>query len=60
MLMPMRIALGVAPVWQVALSVALTIALIVVLVWLAGRIYRNAVLRTGSRVRFRDALRAAG
>lgn len=59
MLMPMRIALGVAPVWQVVLSVTLTLLLIVVLVWLAGRMYRNAVLRMGSRVKLRDALRAA-
>jgi ABC-2 type transport system permease protein len=59
-LMPMRIALGVAPAWQLALSVGLTALLIVGLVWLAGRVYSNAVLRTGSRVKFRDALRAAG
>lgn len=58
-IMPMRIAMGVAPVWQVVLSVVLTIGLIVLLVWLAGRIYGNAVLRMGSRVRFRDALRSA-
>jgi ABC-2 type transport system permease protein len=58
-LMPMRIALGVAPAWQIALSVTLTALLIVAMVWLAGRIYGNAVLRTGSRVAFRDALRAA-
>ena len=51
--------MGVAAAWEIALSVVLTVALIVVLVWLAGRIYRNAVLRMGSRVRFRDALRAA-
>jgi len=57
MLMPMRIALGVAPVWQVLLSVVLTCALIVALVWLAGRIYRNAVLHVGGRVRMRDALK---
>jgi ABC-2 type transport system permease protein len=58
-LMPMRIALGVAPGWQIALSISLTVGLIVVFVWLAGRIYGNAVLRTGSRVRLRDALAAA-
>jgi ABC-2 type transport system permease protein len=58
-LMPMRIALGVAPAWQIALSVSLTALLIVAMVWLAGRIYGNAVLRTGSRVALRDALRAA-
>jgi ABC-2 type transport system permease protein len=58
LLMPMRIALGVAPAWQVVLTISLTLALIVVLVWLAGRIYRNAVLRMGSRVKVFDALKA--
>ncbi len=58
-LMPMRIALGAAPAWQIALSVGLTALLIVWLVWLAGRVYSNAVLRTGSRVKFTDALRGA-
>ena len=58
MLMPMRIAMDVAPLWEVALSLALTVATIVALVWLAGRIYRNAVLRMGSRVKLREALSA--
>lgn len=56
MIMPMRIALGVAPVWQIALSLALTVLLIAALVWFAGRIYRNAVLHTGSRIKLTDAL----
>ena len=56
-LMPMRLAMGGVPAWQAALSVVLVLALIPVLVWLAGRIYRNAVMRTGSRVKLRDALR---
>jgi ABC-2 type transport system permease protein len=56
-LMPARIALGVAPAWQIALAVALMIASIAVVTWLAGRIYRNAVLQTGGRVRLLDALR---
>jgi ABC-2 type transport system permease protein len=59
MLMPMRMAFGVAPLWQVVLSIGLSIILIGLLVWLAGRIYRNAVLRMGSRVRFREAFRSA-
>jgi ABC-2 type transport system permease protein len=59
MLMPMRLALGVAAGWQVAVALVLTVALIAALVWLCGRIYGNAVLRTGARVRLRDALRAA-
>ena len=56
-LMPIRLAFGGVPVWQMALSVVLAVALIPGLVWLAGRIYRNAVLRSGARVRLRDALR---
>jgi ABC-2 type transport system permease protein len=59
MLMPMRLALGVATGWQVVVALLLTVALIAGLVWLCGRIYGNAVLRTGARVRLRDALRAA-
>ncbi|QUQ69422.1 ABC transporter permease [Kutzneria sp. CA-103260] len=58
-LMPARIALGVAPTWQVVLAVVLMIAAIVAVTWLAGRIYRNAVLQTGGRVRVLDALRTS-
>ena len=58
-LMPARIALGVAPAWQVVLAVVLMIATIALVTWLAGRIYRNAVLQTGGRVRVLDALRSS-
>jgi len=58
MVMPMRIALGTVETWEVLASLALSLALIPVLVWGAGRIYSNAVLRTGARVRLREALRA--
>jgi ABC-2 type transport system permease protein len=58
-LMPMRIALGVVPFWQYGLAVALTVALIPGMLWLAGRIYRNGVLRTGARVKLSEALKAA-
>ncbi|GDY30143.1 ABC transporter permease [Gandjariella thermophila] len=56
-LMPGRIAAGVAPAWQVLLAVLLALAAIAALTWLGGRIYAGAVLRTGARVRLRDALR---
>jgi ABC-2 type transport system permease protein len=55
-IMPVRIAAGVAPFWQVAISVALVIATIYVFALVAGRIYRNSVLRVGGRVKFSDAL----
>ncbi|ASU77428.1 ABC transporter permease [Actinopolyspora erythraea] len=59
MLMPMRLALGEVPLWQGVLSVVLSLAASAVVLWLGGRIYSNAVLRTGARVRFKDALRAS-
>jgi hypothetical protein len=56
--MPGRIALGVAPWWESPLAAILTLAAIGGLVSLAGRVYQNAVLRTGAKVRLRDAWRA--
>jgi ABC-2 type transport system permease protein len=56
-LMPMRIAEGIAEPWEVGLAMALTVATIAGEVWLAGRIYANSAMRTGTRGRFLDALR---
>ena len=58
-LMPIRLAMGGVPVWEAALSVVLVVLMIPGLIWLAARIYRNAVMRTGAKVKLRDALRAA-
>ena len=58
-LMPMRLAMGGVPAWQAILAVVLTVALIPVLVWLSGRVYRNAVMRSGGKVKLREALRPA-
>ena len=55
--MPARYALGVAPLWEVGVSALITLVAIVVVVRLAGRVYRNSILRTGSRVSLREALR---
>jgi ABC-2 type transport system permease protein len=55
--MPGRIALGAVPGWQIAAAIALTLAAIALLTALGGKIYANAVLRMGTRVRLRDALR---
>ncbi|SES09798.1 ABC transporter permease [Actinokineospora terrae] len=57
-LMPMRLAMGGVPAWEAGLAVVLVLALIPGLVWLSGRIYRNAVTRSGAKVKLRDALRA--
>lgn len=58
-LMPMRLAMGGVPAWQSAVAVVGIAAMIPLLVWAAGRIYRNAVMRSGARVKLSDAWRAA-
>lgn len=58
-LMPMRWALGSAAWWELLVALAITVALSVLMLRFAGRIYRNSVLRTGARVSWRDAFRAA-
>lgn len=55
--MPVRIAAGDVPGWQLTVSVVLSLAVVPALVWLAGRLYSNAVLQTGSRVKLLQALR---
>lgn len=56
-LMPSRIATGTASGVEIGLALLLTVATIAALTWLGGRVYRAAVLRTGARVRLKDALR---
>ena len=58
--MPIRTALGSAQPWEVALSIALVVAGIVLLVWIGSRVYTGALLRTGGKVKMRDAWRSAG
>ncbi len=55
--MPMRLAMGGVAPWEAILSIVLVAGLIPVLVWVAARIYRNAVLHTGARVKLSQALR---
>ena len=57
--MPVRMVLGAAPAWQIALSLALIIASTILLVPAAARLYMGAILRSGGRVKIRDAWRAA-
>ncbi len=56
-MMPGRIALGAAPVWQIALALVLTTASTAIVAWLGARIYTRAALRTGPRLPLREALR---
>jgi ABC-2 type transport system permease protein len=55
-LMPVRMATGDAPAWQVLLALALTLTAAGALTWPAGRICANSILRLGARVRVLDAL----
>ncbi|QXG78024.1 ABC transporter permease [Modestobacter sp. L9-4] len=58
MVMPVRQAAGEAAVWEVGLAVLLMLVSIAVIVRIGGRIYAGALLRTGGKVKLRDALRA--
>jgi ABC-2 type transport system permease protein len=55
--MPTLVGLGAVTWWQFAVSVVLSVAATVGVAVVAGRVYRTAVLRTGARVRVREALR---
>jgi ABC-2 type transport system permease protein len=56
-LMAVRMAASDVPFWQVGLAVALIVASIGGLTWLAGRMYSNAALHLGTRVGFMKAFR---
>jgi ABC-2 type transport system permease protein len=58
MVMPVRVAAGQAPAWQVALSVLLMLVAIAAIVRIGGRVYAGALMRTGGKVKVREALRA--
>ncbi|MGB3441682.1 MAG: ABC transporter permease [Actinophytocola sp.] len=57
LLMPGRLALSGVPWWQLALALALTVAVIALLARTCGRMYRNSLLRPDSRVTLWTALR---
>ncbi|MCZ7533950.1 MAG: ABC transporter permease [Acidimicrobiia bacterium] len=54
--MPVRIAQGDAAWWEVALSIALILVFLWLVVRVSARIYRGAALQTGGRVKLREAL----
>ncbi|MDH5293180.1 MAG: ABC transporter permease [Acidimicrobiia bacterium] len=57
LVMPVRIATGTVPAWQVAAAVAIVVVTTVIVIRLGARIYRGAVLSIGAKVKLRDALR---
>lgn len=58
--MPVRMQLGAAPLWQAGLSVLIMVVTGAALLNVAGRIYAGGLLRTGKRVKVREALASAG
>jgi ABC-2 type transport system permease protein len=59
LVMPVRIAGGDAALWEIGLSLAIMLVSTVAVVVLAARLYEGAILRTGARVKLRDAWRGA-
>lgn len=56
-LMVVRMTMGVAPAWQVVLSVLLVAATTGGMAWLTGRIYRVGILMTGKRPNLPELVR---
>jgi ABC-2 type transport system permease protein len=56
--MPTRVAVGGAGPLDVAISVVITMAAIVVIANLAAKVYAGSILRSGKKVSWREALRA--
>jgi ABC-2 type transport system permease protein len=59
MIAPVRLIAGEMPVEQIVVSVAVLLAGTAALVGIAARMYSNAVLRTGTRVKLLEAWRSA-
>jgi ABC-2 type transport system permease protein len=57
--MPMRLYLGLAQWWEPIVSLGILAASIALVWWLGARIYAASILRTGGRVKLKDALSSA-
>ena len=56
--MPMRLYLGIAEWWEPLVSLGILAVAIAVVWWLGARIYERSILRTGAKVKLKDALAA--
>ncbi len=52
--MPMRMAAAAVPAWQIAVSLAATLVAVVLVAWVAGKIYRIGILSTGKKPSLRE------
>lgn len=55
---PMRVYLGTMQWWEPYLSLAILIAFTVLVIGVAAKIYERSLLKTGSMVKWKDALKA--
>ena len=55
--MPFRIMMGLASIWDVALSIAILIVTIIVISHIAIKIYSNAILNYGTKMTFKDIIK---
>ncbi|MBI5669496.1 MAG: ABC transporter permease [Chloroflexi bacterium] len=58
--MVMRISITTVPAWQILLSLALLVTLDVVMIWLAGRMFRVNTLLAGQTPKLRDIPKLLG
>ncbi len=56
MVMPVRSAAGAVAWWELVLAVVLNLVAIALVIRLGGRVYAGALLRTGGKVKIKDAL----
>ena len=59
LVMPARVATGTVSIAEVALAVLLMLPALALMIWLSGRIYVGAILRSGPRISVLDAFRSA-
>ncbi len=53
----MRMAFTVVPVWQIALSIAILVTFAVFAIWFAGRAFRLGMLQYGKKLSIKEVLR---
>jgi len=57
--MPVRIAAAATQPWEILVAVVGTVLGAIALVWIGSRVYSGALLRTGKRIKLREAWKAA-
>jgi ABC-2 type transport system permease protein len=55
--MMVRIVTGQPPFWEIALSIAIGLATVLLLLWLAARVYRIGMLMYGKRASIPEVIR---